>query len=327
MLALQRACRRPRHTYKVARISLSTPATRGLSLQPFCDGFLDLALALPLPPSLPPYATTIILVTLVSRFALLPISIWGKERTRRVEEIVMPEIEKSKPLVAKLVFEQMKSSGVRGDKQFLQKFHNEKCVELLTTQRKELFKKHKCSPLPSIIIPPLSQIPVFIGFSIILGRLSVDPTPFDAESFLTLSTLAHPDPTMTLPVVLGFLTMANVESGNWVMNAAEREQVRKTEEQEAKRVADGGKPRIHPGKVLKTVLRGLSIFRIVIAAMTPGSVTLYWVTSAAFGLVQTWTMEWMDSRRRRNRITPPKPSVAQAPPSGKSRPGSTKKRP
>jgi len=75
---------------------------------------------------------------------------------------------------------------------------------------------------------------------------------------------------MTLPVVLGFLTMANVESSNWVMNAAEKEQQRNMEEREAKRVAEGGKPRIHPGKVIKSVLRGLSIFRIIIAAMTPG---------------------------------------------------------
>lgn len=75
---------------------------------------------------------------------------------------------------------------------------------------------------------------------------------------------------MTLPVVLGFLTMANVESGNWVMNAAERQQRRALEEQEAKRVVEGGKPRIHPGKIIKSTLRGLSIVRIIIAAMTPG---------------------------------------------------------
>ena len=64
--------------------------------------------------------------------------------------------------------------------------------------------------------------------------------------------------------------MANVESGNWVLNAAEREQVRKADEEEKKRILDGGKPRLHPGKVLKTFLRGLSIARIIIAAMTPG---------------------------------------------------------
>jgi inner membrane protein COX18 len=140
----------------------------------------------------------------------------------------------------------------------------------LTARRKELFKEHRCSPLPSIIIPPLSQLPVFVGFTIVLSRLSVDPTPFDSESFLTLTSLMHPDPTMTLPVVLGFLTMANVESGNWVMNAAEREQQHKVAERESKRIAEGGNPRLHPGKVLKTLLRGLSIVRIIIAAITPG---------------------------------------------------------
>jgi len=109
---------------------------------------------------------------------------------------------------------------------------------------------------------------------------------------------------MTLPVILGFLTMANVESGNWVLNAAEREQVRKANQEEKKRVLEGGKPQLHPGKVLKTFLRAFSVVRIIIAAMTPGSVTLYWVSSAAFGLVQTWAMEWIDSRRRRRLIAP-----------------------
>lgn len=104
----------------------------------------------------------------------------------------------------------------------------------------------------------------------VLNRLSQDPTPFDSESFLTLTSLAHPDPTMTLPVLLGFLTMANVESGNWVMNAAEREQQRAIEAEEAKRVASGGKVRIQPGKIIKFGLRALSIIRIIVAALTPG---------------------------------------------------------
>jgi inner membrane protein COX18 len=93
----------------------------------------------------------------------------------------------------------------------------------LTARQKELFKQYKCSPLTSIIIPPLSQLPVFVGFTFVLAKLSVYPTPFDSESFFTLSTLPHPDPTMIFPVILGFLIMANVESGNWVLNAAEKE--------------------------------------------------------------------------------------------------------
>lgn len=73
MLALQGACLR-RHALKPARHS--NLANRRYFVQGLCDGFIDLALALPIPPSLPPYSSTIILVTIVTRLALLPISIW-----------------------------------------------------------------------------------------------------------------------------------------------------------------------------------------------------------------------------------------------------------
>ncbi|KAF9534227.1 60Kd inner membrane protein-domain-containing protein [Crepidotus variabilis] len=288
------------------------PASRRHFIQHFGDGFLDLALALPLPPDFPAYSATIILVTVVSRFVLLPVSIWGKRRVRRAEEIVMPEVEALKPAVAKSVLDEMRAAGLRGTKEELRKMHSERCIKILTAKRKELFKQYKCSPLASIVVPPLSQLPVFVGLTLMFNRLSQDPTPFDSESFLTLTSLAHPDPTMTLPVVLGFLTMANVESGNWVMNAAEKEQRRVTELKEARRIAEGGKPRIHPGKIIKTALRGLSVLRIVIAAMTPGSVALYWTTSAVFGLFQTWVMEWLDARRKRNLVvSAPQPTPAR----------------
>ena len=121
-----------------------------------------------------------------------------------------------------------------------------------------------------MVLPPLSQLPVFIGFTIILSRLSQDPTPFDSESFLTLTTLAHPDPTMTLPIVLGLITMANVESNNWLMNAAERAKLRRLEQEKAKRITEEGRRSIELGKVVKTALRGLSVLRIIVASVTPG---------------------------------------------------------
>jgi mitochondrial inner membrane protein COX18 len=43
----------------------------------------------------------------------------------------MPEIEQLKPLVSKRVFEQMKTSKIRGDKKYLQKYHADKCIELV----------------------------------------------------------------------------------------------------------------------------------------------------------------------------------------------------
>ncbi|KAG5639282.1 hypothetical protein H0H81_004943 [Sphagnurus paluster] len=216
-----------------------------------------------------------------------------------MEEVALPELQRIKPLVSKQVLEEMKSQKIRGDKAYLTEVHKKRSIEVLKTARTQIFKKYKCQPLPSIIIPPLTQLPVFILGTIMLGRLSLDPTPFDSESFLTLSTLAHPDPTMTLPIVLGILTMVNVESGNWVMNAAERQRERQIEEKHAQAQAEAGKPTIKPKAVIKFFMRGLSIFRIIIAAIAPGSITLYWVTSATFGVLQTWIIDWLDIRRRR----------------------------
>ncbi|PFH52805.1 hypothetical protein AMATHDRAFT_1848 [Amanita thiersii Skay4041] len=281
-------------------------------MQGLCEGFLDLAVALPIPPAFPPYSTTIILVTLVTRATLLPIAVWGRQRVRKVEEVVLPEVERLKPVVAKQVLEEMRKDGIRGSKEDLQQIHTQRSVALLTAYRKELFVKHRCKPLPSIVLPPLSQLPIFIITTIALGRLSTDPTPFDSESFLTLSNLAHPDPTMTLPILLGLITMANVESSNWVMTAAERERARRIEElNEKRRMEQGGKARvIQPQKIIKSTLRFLSVARIIVAAMTPGSIALYWVTSASLGLFQTWVMDWLDLRRRRRLESPARQPMA-----------------
>jgi inner membrane protein COX18 len=77
MLALRRARLRT-YTPGLFRPQYTplAPSCRRFHIQNICDGFLDLALALPLPPTLPAYSTTIILVTLLSRLAFLPISIW-----------------------------------------------------------------------------------------------------------------------------------------------------------------------------------------------------------------------------------------------------------
>ncbi|KAG6821624.1 hypothetical protein H0H93_000133 [Arthromyces matolae] len=259
----------------------------------------DLAIALPLPPTVPAYSTSIILATVIARFALLPVSIWGRRRALRMEELALPQFEKMKPRVAKEVFETMKSQGIRGDKQYLQKYHKERTIEALTNLRKQLYKKYKCSPALTMVVSPLAQLPVFVLGTVVLQRLSQHPTPFDSEAFLTLTTLAHPDPTLTLPIVLGMLTMANVESSSWFMSAAERERERRIEEQHTKALTETGQPKFRPKSIIKSALRGLSVVRIGVCAVMPGSVTLYWVTSAAFGLVQTWFFDWQDSRRRR----------------------------
>lgn len=49
------------------------------ALQGLSDGFLDLAIALPFPPGWPPYASTIILVTVATRLVFtVPFSVWAR---------------------------------------------------------------------------------------------------------------------------------------------------------------------------------------------------------------------------------------------------------
>ncbi|KAG2077329.1 hypothetical protein BDR04DRAFT_1000604 [Suillus decipiens] len=283
-----------------------------VSIETLTNGFLDVATALPLPPSFPPYSTTIIICTIVSRLIwTVPFSIWAKQRQRRAEEEVMPIINSLKPGVSKLVLAEMQKAGVRGTKEQIQAAHGKRVKQLLTTRRKQLFSEYRCSPGFTMAIPIITQVPLFMGFSIVLNRLSQAPTPFDSESFLTLSTLVHADPTATLPIALGLITLANVESSRWFITDAQRERQEKVQKWKEDRVARG-ETVIEPQKIIKSTLRLISVGRIVVATMVPGGVILYWVTSATFGLVQTWIMDYWELRRKRK--------LAPAPAHSKKRP-------
>ena len=115
----------------------------------------------------------------------------------------------------------------------------------------------------------LTQLPVFILTSAVLAQASRSPTPFDSESFLTLTSLAHADPTATLPVVLGLVTLANVESSRWFMTEKERERERKVDQWTAEKRAKGHFI-LQPKKYIQSSLRLLSLGRIIVGALVPG---------------------------------------------------------
>jgi len=148
-----------------------------------------------------------------------------------------------------------------------------------------------------------------------LSRLSQPPTVFDSESFLTLTSLSHAEPTATLPIVLGIMTLANVESSRWFISEAAKEK----EEVEQKRVAEKraqGLVVLEPRKIVQSGLRILSVGRILIGSVVPGSVLLYWVSSATFGLLQTWVFDYWERQRsnRRKHDIHALPESTSAPP-------------
>ena len=142
----------------------------------------------------------------------------------------------------------------------------------MTARRKELFAEHRCRPWLTMLIPPLTQLPLFVGSSMFLSRLSQPPTAFDSESFLTLTSLSHADPTVAFPIALGLITLANVESSSslrWFASAEAKER----EEREEKRIAEKraqGDIVLQPQKIVQSALRVLSVGRILIGAVVPG---------------------------------------------------------
>ncbi|KAH9006942.1 60Kd inner membrane protein-domain-containing protein [Lactarius hatsudake] len=261
------------------------------------NGFLDLAIALPWPASFPPYSSTIILLTIASRLALtVPFSVWAKRRQWRAEALVMPALQEVKPLVEKQVLHEMRVEQARGTKEELRKMHSERVKKNMTTRRDELFASHRCRPWVTMLVPPLTQLPLFVGSSMFLSRLSQPPTVFDSESFLTLTSLAHADPTAALPIALGIITLANVESSRWFISKEAKER----DELEQKRVAEKraqGHMVLEPRKIVQSGLRILSVGRILIGSVVPGSVLLYWVSSATFGLLQSWAFDYWERQR------------------------------
>jgi inner membrane protein COX18 len=287
--------------YQQPRLGLSPsqPRRTFVSLDVLKDGFLDLAIALPIPPSWPAYSTTIILCTVLTRLAFtVPFSVWSKRRQWRAEEEVLPRLQSEGPVIAKRVLEDMQREKARGTKEELQTIHRTRMKDAVAARRKELFAEYHCQPMTTMAVPPLTQLPVFVGCSVVLAHISQHPTPLDSESFLTLSTLIHPDPTAALPIALGFITLANVESSRWFMTDQQREREVKVQTWREERIAKGERV-IEPQKIIKSALRLVSVGRILIATMVPGSVVLYWVTSATFGLVQTWIIDYWELRRKR----------------------------
>lgn len=229
----------------------------------------------------------------------------------------MPALQEAKPLVEKQVLHEMRVEQARGTKEELRKMHSERAKKNMTARRDELFASHRCRPWVTMLVPTLTQLPLFVGSSMFLSRLSQPPTVFDSESFLTLTSLAHADPTAALPIALGIITLANVESSRWFISKEAKER----DELEQKRVAEKraqGHMVLEPRKIVQSGLRILSVGRILIGSVVPGSVLLYWVSSATFGLLQSWVFDyWERQRSNRRKLSVLQTSSASPKSSGK----------
>ena len=186
-------------------------------------------------------------------------------------------------------------------------------------QRKLLFKKHRCTTAPTFSIPVIAQIPLFVASTVFFSHLAQRPTPLDDEAFWTLTSMARPDATATIPVTLGLVTLANVETAQWFVGEEKRERERVAKEASDRKdrqiLESEGTLKLKPRNIIQGGLRVFSVARIIIGTMVNGvslelrrsnecllreciqSVLVYWLSSATFGLVQTWAFNWWYSRK------------------------------
>uniref|UniRef100_A0A1B0DQC0 Membrane insertase YidC/Oxa/ALB C-terminal domain-containing protein n=1 Tax=Phlebotomus papatasi TaxID=29031 RepID=A0A1B0DQC0_PHLPP len=241
-----------------------------------------------------PWWGSIILSTVLLRTAVtVPLTIYQNKIMARIEMITqeMPEIAK-----------ELKRETAIAMKQFNWTEREAKIMyaHSLKKQWTKLVVRENCHPAKSFIVL-WGQIPMWIFQSMAIRNLVYmmpDPSSLQAEiifaqlslgGFLWIPNLTVPDASFILPVALGIINLAIVEI------------------QSLSRVRQGG--RLH--KYATNFFRFFSIFMIPIACTVPSCLSLYWVTSSAFGLIQNLTM--MSPKFRRAVGIPVTPSQLEHP--------------
>ncbi|CAE7130381.1 unnamed protein product [Rhizoctonia solani] len=265
-------------------------------LEPLASGIIEtghIISSLPLPASIPPYSCAVIGITLALRMGVtLPMALWSRARAFRREHIVGPALrawrEKTKVEVGK--------AFARDRKPYEE--YKEEMGRLQVAKVIELNKIHRCSPIPTMILPFAVHAPLFIMATASFRQaalMSYPPmNPLASESFLTLPSLAQVDPTGVLPIAVGLIMFSNIELGRlsrpFKAKPTPSDAVLSTPDKSSKasgEIALAEQPKMSTIiSAFENGLRGVSILFIWIAMQAPGAVVLYWLTSASYTLLE-----------------------------------------
>lgn len=181
-------------------------------------------------------------------------------------------------------------------------------------QRVELFKRHGCQAWKSIVLVPAVQMPLWVslsfvframcGWSVISG-IPVEPAwkLEQAASFLWFQDLVQCDPYGVLPLLIGGISLANVEWNTVnMMNA----QLRSGSGSSAATATTTSGPSVP--RIVSNLSRVGVLFFMTASFQAPAAVCLYWLTSSGFSLLQNVAFDYFLPLN----VPPPKPSVATA---------------
>ena len=154
-------------------------------------------------------------------------------------------------------------------------------------ERNKLLSKHGVSPALIMAVPALTQLPVFVLSSLVFSRLTQPPSVLDSETFLTLTSLVNPDPTAAIPIFIGMITFANVESAKWFISEKQKSRQERVEKWNEEKRAQGHTV-VEPKKIVQNALRVMSVGRILVSAVVPGvCVQLSSLLSCSYGTRST----------------------------------------
>ncbi|PWN37599.1 uncharacterized protein FA14DRAFT_113019, partial [Meira miltonrushii] len=272
------------------------------------------------------YVISIVVATIAMRTAItLPVTIWQRARTRRMTEIVGPKWEQMKrdlPIdVARRCRVQKKTHAeykvelqktLKTELRLLMK--KNKCAPLATlllplAASIPLFLYASFAIRAALITqgsaigaeivpwwsPPADLMAKFEEGAKILQARGLEGEALQKLTTMQGPTLADRDKTMFGPIGLGMLTLINVELGQWLRKPlieAPTAQVPKDEDEDErsmkKREARERKASLASlrSAVMGNVLRAASIAFVVVASQAPAGLSIYWLSSAAYTLVQ-----------------------------------------
>lgn len=134
------------------------------------------------------------------------------------------------------------------------------------------FKKHKCNPGKSLLLP-IIQLPVFMSFFFGLKTAGEYLPGFAEGGTGWFQNLSAADPTYLFPIFTSLSMLGMFELGADGMNPANKEKY-------------------------KWVFRGVSLMLLPVSIDLPAAVFLYWTTSNMFALGQTMLFRSPDMRKK-----------------------------
>lgn len=144
----------------------------------------------------------------------------------------------------------------------------------VTMEMQELFRKHNCHPIKSML-SPLVQMPLFISFFLSLRGMSYLPVEsMKTGGLLWFTDLTIQDPYLALPILASASMLLTIETG-----------------------ADSSLAGNPNAKMMKNVFRGICLAMVPLTYTFPAAIFNYWVTSNVITLGQSLFLKQKAVRR------------------------------